>query len=213
MAPSVLTVSPPPPPQLLSPEKQAQILQGATVVFAREGYEGASMSHIARAAGVSKGTLYNYFDSKADLFAAYVKQECTDKLPVVFGATGTGQSPGEILTDIGRRMLEMMLSPAGVTVYRVVISEAEKFPNLARTFYESGPARAVAHLSGWLAEETRRGLLKVNDPDFAAEQFFALCQTRLCFRRKLSVSGDPSAEEIAKVVDTSVRMFLNTYSA
>jgi TetR/AcrR family transcriptional repressor of mexJK operon len=57
----------------LSCEKRAQILAGAAEIFARDGYEGASMSSIAGKAEVSKGTLYNYFASKAALFAAYVQ--------------------------------------------------------------------------------------------------------------------------------------------
>jgi AcrR family transcriptional regulator len=198
---------------LLSPEKQAQVLAGATIVFARDGYEGASMSDIARAAGVSKGTLYNYFDSKAELFAAYVQQECRQKLTILMSATDSDDSPAEVLSRIATRMLEITLSPSGLTVYRVVIAEAEKFPNLARTFYEAGPARVMAFLSTWLAEETRRGRLAVPDPDLAAEQFLALCQTRLAIRRKLAMIESPSAAEVQHIAAATVSMFLKTYTA
>lgn len=197
--------------ELLSPEKAAQILRGASAVFARDGYEGASMSRIALEAGVSKGTLYNYFAGKAELFTAYVEQECTAHLSHIFQAPDTEEEPAEMLARIARRMLHLLISNIGITVYRVVISEAEKFPDIAHSFFEAGPARAIRYLAERLAEQTRRGRMNVPDPEFAAEQFFALCQTRLAFRCKLRIEKAPSPEEIERVVDASVRMFLNTY--
>jgi AcrR family transcriptional regulator len=200
-------------PEPFSPEKHAQILAGAAQVFARDGYEGASMSHIARAAGVSKGTLYNYFDSKAALFAAYVQQQCREKLLFLMGDSILSLPPAEALSGIARRMLQMLMSPSGLTIYRVVISEAAKFPELARAFYEAGPARATGLLADWLAEETRRGRLAVADPQLAAEQFFALAQTRLYLLRKLHMIEAPAPEEIERIVAASVHMFLGTYGA
>jgi AcrR family transcriptional regulator len=199
--------------ELLSPEKAAQILRGATVVFARDGYEGASMSRIAAEAGVSKGTLYNYFASKSELFAAYVQQECSQHLSSIFEAADMDGDPEMMLKRIASRMLQLLLSGVGITVYRVVISEAEKFPDLARAFFEAGPARAIRYLAGRLQEQTAQGRLAVPDPEFAAEQFFALCQTRLAFRCKLHLVTTPSEEEVQRVVDATVTMFLNTYRA
>ncbi len=198
----------------LSPEKRAQVLAGATKVFAEDGYEGASMSRIALIAGVSKGTLYNHFASKAELFAAYVAQQCSARLNQVFEAedfsaqAGATADPAAVLRGIGTRMIEMMLSPTGLTIYRVVTSEAPKFPDLARTFYDAGPARAIRTLADWLERQSRAGRLDVPDPRFAAEQFFALCQARVCLRRVLHVDQTNSAEEIARVVDAAVAMFL-----
>ncbi len=195
----------------LSSEKRAQILDGAATVFASDGYEGASMSRIAVEAGVSKGTLYNHFPSKAALFSAYVGQECARNLARVFeGAMNAGE-PAAVLRQIGLRMTQMIMSEVGQTIYRVVIAEAAKFPDLARAFFEAGPSRAIRHLADWLAEETRRGQLKVADPDFAAEQFFTLCQARLVMRQRLMLQPDPSSGEVERVVDAAVAMFLGTY--
>jgi TetR/AcrR family transcriptional repressor of mexJK operon len=197
----------------LSPEKRAQILTGAAEVFAADGYEGASMARIAAVAGVSKGTLYNYFDSKAALFTAYVGETCDRSLAKVFDGAGHDGDPAAVLRDIGKRMLQMMLSDAGLAMYRVVIAEAAKFPDLARGFFEAGPARAAGFMAAWLAEETRRGRLSVADPAFAAEQFFNLCQTRLVLRRRLAMLGDPPEHEIDRVIEASIAMFLRTYGA
>lgn len=196
---------------VLSPEKRAKILSGAATVFAADGYEGASMARIAGVAGVSKGTLYNHFDSKAALFTAYVGEKCDRHLAHVFDGANHDGDPAEVLRGIGKRMVQMMLSDVGLAIYRVVIAEAAKFPDLARGFFESGPARAIGFMADWLAEETRRGRLSVPDPAFAAEQFFNLCQTRLVIRRKLAMLPDPPEGDIDDVVEASIGMFLRSY--
>jgi AcrR family transcriptional regulator len=195
----------------LSPEKRTQILAGAAAVFAAEGYEGASMARIALVAGVSKGTLYNHFDNKAALFTAYVGEKCDQYLAHVFDSADHDGDPADVLRGIGKRMVQMMLSDIGMSIYRVVIAEAAKFPTLARGFFEAGPARAISFMADWLAEETRRGRLSVSDPAFAAEQFFNLCQTRLVLRRKLEMLPDPPERDIEDVVEASIAMFLRTY--
>lgn len=197
--------------EALSPEKRRQILEGAALIFARDGYEGASMSRIAAAAGVSKGTLYNHFESKAALFAAYVEQACEQHLCRIFAEHDETTDVAAGLMAIGTRMVEMMLSELGVTIYRVVIAEAAKFPELARAFYEAGPARAIAEMARWLRAQMARGALACDDPEFAAEQFFCLCQTRHWLRHKLHLLPPPQAAEIAEVVRRATHMFLKTY--
>jgi TetR/AcrR family transcriptional repressor of mexJK operon len=194
-----------------TPEKRAQILRGAAEAFAADGYQGASMARIAAVAGVSKGTLYNYFDTKAALFTGYVEDECARHLSNVFDGADHDGDPAVVLRGIGRRMLRMLLSDVGLAIYRMVIAEATKFPDLARGFFEAGPARAIIFMADWLAEETRRGRLSVPDPTFAAEQFVNLCQTRLVLRRRLEMLPDPPASEIDRVVEASITMFLRTY--
>jgi TetR/AcrR family transcriptional regulator, mexJK operon transcriptional repressor len=197
----------------LSPEKRAQILSGAAAVFTADGYEGASMARIAAVAGVSKGTLYNYFDSKAALFTAYVGETCDRYLARAFDSADHEGDPAEVLRGIGKRMVQMMLSDQGLAIYRVVIAEAVKFPGLARGFFDAGPARAIGFMTDWLTEETRRGRMSVADPGFAAEQFFNLCQTRLVLRRKLEMLPDPPDSEIDRVIEASIEMFLRCYAA
>ena len=199
--------------EALSPEKQQQILRGAGAVFAREGYEGASMSRIAAQAGVSKGTLYNYFTSKAELFGAYVQQECSQKLATVFEGWAEGLDTTCALHLIGERVVRMIVSPAGLTMYRVVVSEAAKFPELARVFYDAGPAQALRQMSSWLAGQHAKGSLVVPDPGFAAEQFFALCQTRVAMLCRLQLLHEVTDEAVALVVTGAVSMFLRSHGA
>jgi AcrR family transcriptional regulator len=196
---------------ILSPEKQHQILRGAAAVFSQDGYEGASMSRIAACAGVSKGSLYNYFDSKAELFTAWVSQQCQSKLSHVFDVHEPDGQVAEALRGIGLRMLRTMMSNDGLTIFRLTMSEATKFPELARAFYDLGPSRAVKSMAAWLQRQNDAGYVAIPDCTFAAEQFFALCQTHIGMLRKLGLLTELDDATANRVVDSSVTMFLNTY--
>ena len=193
------------------PEKRLQIIEGAAAVFASEGYEGASMARIAEKANVSKGTLYNHFDGKAALFAAWVGMQCDSILTEIFDIADVDADPRAVLTLLGHRIVRMLLSKTGSTIYRVVLSEAAQFPALAHVFYEAGPSRAMGFLSAWIEQTAAQGLLRVPDPQLAAEQFFALAHTRFKLRRELRLAVEPTQAEIDMVVAASVEMFLNTY--
>lgn len=195
----------------LSPEKQEQILRGAAAVFAEDGYDGASMSRIAARAGVSKGTLYNYFDGKAEMFAVWMSLECARTLTHVFDASATEGNPRTVLGEIGRRILRMMLSPIGVTIHRMAVSESQKFPELSRAYYDAGPAQATRYMTAWLVQQTLAGHLSISDPEFAAQQFFALCQTRVGILRNCGMLADVGEADIGRVVDGAVEMFLCFY--
>jgi AcrR family transcriptional regulator len=191
--------------------KESQILDGAALVFAHDGYEGASMSRIAAMAGVSKGTLYNYFTSKAELFAAYMHRECSRWIALVYEDLDAASPPETTLAQIGRRMTTMLLSEPALVMYRMVVAEAEKFPELAHTFYAGGPARSMKHLSAYLDKMNTEGRLRVHDSDFAAEQFFALIQTQLCMQRRLRLIEMPSQAQIERVVTCAVDLFMRGY--
>ncbi len=187
------------------------MLEGAATVFARDGYEGASMSRIAAEAGVSKGTLYNYFNGKAELFSAYVHRECNSSIALMLDDLDRDETPDATLRRLGRRMVEVLISTEGLAMYRMVIAEADKFPELAQAFYAAGPARLIRHLSEWIEEMCRQGRLRVDDPEFAAEQIFGLMQTKLCIRRRLGLIEGASDAEIDRVVDGAVHVFLRAY--
>ena len=191
--------------------KESQILNGAAAVFARDGYEGASMSRIAAEAGVSKGTLYNYFTSKAELFAAYMRRDCARWIALLFDDLDPATPPDAALRQIGRRMFAMLLSEPALVMYRMVVAEADKFPELAQSFYAEGPARSVTHLAGFLRRSAAEGRLAVQDADFAAEQFFALIQTQLSMKRRLRLIDMPTEHQTDHVVNCAVHLFMKGY--
>lgn len=192
-------------------DKQSQILRGAAAVFAEAGYEGASMSRIAARAGVSKGTLYNYFVGKRELFAAFMQRECTGRIALIFDEAEDGAPPEQTLTRVCRRLLDVLLSDNGLLVYRMAVAEAGKFPELAEIFYAVGPQRALARMTGWIERQVEAGRLVVPDPEFAAEQLFGLVQTRLLIRRRLRLVASVSDAEIDRVVSAGVSLFMRGY--
>ncbi len=201
-----------PTPAALSTEKRQSILDSARDAFAEHGYEGASMSAITQAAGVSKSTVYHHYRSKAELFGAFVERECARMLAQHFG---DGQMPpgdtAQTLRAIGIGMVELITSPVCLMIDRVVTSEAEAFPELAESFYAAGPQQAITRLAGWLKAQTEGGNLLVQDAEFAADQFFTLVQTSIYYRCRLRL-GRPSPRQTAHVVDSAVALFLGHYA-
>jgi TetR/AcrR family transcriptional regulator, mexJK operon transcriptional repressor len=192
-------------------ERRVSILDGAGRVFARDGYEGASMTQIAQESGVSKGTLYNYFPSKVALFTGFISTSCDHSPKHSFDFANDEDDPKETLQRAGTAALDMMLSPFRQAVYRMVIAEADQFPDLARAFFETGPKHLLESLARWLKHETSVGRLFVPDPDLAAEQFFVLCQTKLVMRARLRLIGAPDPAEIERVLQGAVSLFLKAY--
>jgi TetR/AcrR family transcriptional repressor of mexJK operon len=197
----------------LSPERRRAILDGAGRTFAAHGYDGASMADIAREVGVSKGTLYNYFPNKAALFSGFISTGCDETLKHIFDIAPSENHPEETLHRAGMAVMEMMLSPFRQAIHRMVMAEAAHFPELARAFFDAGPQRALNYLAAWLRAETARGRLDVPDPDFAAEQFFALCQTKLVMRARLKLIETAEPAEIERVVTGAICLFLKAYAA
>jgi len=97
-------------------------------------------------------------------------------------------------------------------VFRVVVMEAAKFPELAKIFMMDGPEEIIARLTSWLIIQNRASRLVTPDPQFAAEQFFSLVQTRLVLRCRIDPAYRASEGEIEQVLDGAVSVFLAAYS-
>ena len=121
------------------PAKHAQIIEGARQVFLAEGYEGASMSHIARVAGVSKGTLYVYFTNKEALFAAFINDQCRRQTAAIYEVLTREGDVADILREFGRQFVRFKIGADAHAIERLVIGEESKFPELGRAFYDAGP--------------------------------------------------------------------------
>jgi AcrR family transcriptional regulator len=115
--------------------KRRQILDGAMRVFLDKGFDAASMSEIARAAGVSKGTLYVYFADKQSLFDAIVQERCHIHAERVFEFDHTDHAVEEVLSRLGVDFATVMCRPENFSGVRAVIAIAERMPELGRKFY------------------------------------------------------------------------------
>src|SRR6202453_5366221 len=126
--------------------KRRQIIDGARAVFLAKGFDAASMNDIARAAGVSKGTLYVDFKHKEELFEAIVEQECDAQAEGIFDLDPNDHDVEAVLKRLGVAYVKFLCRPEKAQAIRTVIAIAERMPEVGRKFYESGPARGIARL-------------------------------------------------------------------
>lgn len=197
----------------LNSPKVRQILDGARTAFFDLGYEGASTDEIVRRAGVSKGTLYNYFPDKKTLFTAFVEEECRKQATLLFQMEGQPDDIEAFLRAAARRLIRVLLSPFMQGIYRLAVAEAQRFPELARVFYDSGPDLGTRRLAQMLSGAAARGLLRIEDVDLAAHQFDQLCKADLFYKVLFKIRSSFTDEEIDRVADSAVDMFLRAYSA
>ena len=192
-------------------ERRTAILDCADLVFLEEGYQAASMSVIAARLGGSKGTLYNYFASKEELFLACVRRHCEGLHGAMSSLTAEDGGLAETLTKFGRRYVEFVSSDDIVRKFRMVVAEAERAPEMARAFYETGPARGAEMLARYLERMMRAGALTDADPHRAAHHFLGLCYDRLSKARLCNHAPAPDPATIEQDVADAVRVFLAAY--
>jgi TetR/AcrR family transcriptional regulator, mexJK operon transcriptional repressor len=193
-----------------SPKRQL-VLDAATGLFMAQGYGAVSMDAVARAAGVSKATLYAYFSSKDQLFATIVGEACRQNI-----AVGNFLPVGEedvvaALTSFAGHTLRFLLEERALAIHRVVISESVRFPELGRAFYDNGPGVFRQVFGKWLAEQTAVGRLAVPEPHLAADQFIGLLRGGLYLRATLGLTP-PSEAEIDAAVGSAVAAFVRAYA-
>jgi len=198
------------PIDLKNPKVQ-QILAGAKEAFLELGYEGTSVEEIARRSGVSKATLYNYFPDKQRLFAFFVEIECEEQARRMFNITNDVGDVEDALRQIAKSYIKFMVSPFPRRMFRVIVGELVRFPELGRAFYDSGPDICIRRLGQYLAAATARGEISVAEAEVAAHQFFALCRAELFYKILFGLKHDVKDEEIDRIADTAVTTFLQIY--
>jgi AcrR family transcriptional regulator len=191
--------------------KRRQIMAGARELFLAQGFDATSMGEIARTAGVSKGTLYVYFESKEQLFQAIAMEECNRLAERVFALDHEDHDVEAVLTRLGCAYFGLLTRPDAMAAVRTVISIAERMPEIGRKFYESGPARGVATLGRYLESQAATGILQVDDCELAAAQFLDSCQSTWFKQLLFNFTDLPSHARVAQIVGTAVRMFMATY--
>ena len=190
--------------------KRRQILEGARKVFMNLGFDGASMGEIARAAGVSKGTLYVYFADKNRLFEAIVEEETLAQGKVAFNFDPE-RDVSTTLMEFGQAYVQMLCRPGGGSATRTVMAIAERMPEVGRRFYNNVVSRTIAGLAAYLEVHARSGDLAIDDCQLAATQFMQMCQASLFMPFLFQAAPAPSAERIAQVVGSATRIFLAGY--
>lgn len=191
--------------------KRRQILEGARRVFLSDGFDGASMNDVARAAGVSKGTLYVYFDSKEALFEALIRAERPDQAERFVALDASATDVPAVLSAVATALLEALAQPQAVAHVRMVLGVAAKFPQIGRAFYEAGPLHGAEKLAAWLALQKAAGRLTLDDPLTAAHQFFDLAKAGLIGPLYFGLRDRLFKDEIDRNVRSAVALFMASY--
>ena len=199
-------------PEIRRGRKFDQVLEGARAVFMAQGFDGASVDEIARTANVSKATLYAYFPDKRLLFLEVVRAECNRQADEAMAAIDPEAPPEQVLRLGARRIVEFYTSGFGRGVERLRAAESDRFPELGRQFYETGPELARARIGAYLEAVCARGALAIEDIPLAADQFVKLCEADLLDRITCGVQTRFTEAEIARVIDGAVAMFLARYA-
>jgi AcrR family transcriptional regulator len=194
-------------------QRRAAILDVAREVFLERGFAAASMSVIAARLGGSKGTLYNYFKNKEDLFEAHVEDYCGRQAESIFAFPMEGADTRLVLTDVGERFLHLILSNEGTRFFSLIVAEAQRYPQVGRAFFNGGPATSIRRLGEYLERARADGQIVVEDCFEAAEEFLGLCQAGLHLRRIVNVVPEPTDAEIRAQAVRAVKLFMKAYGA
>ncbi|WEK46439.1 MAG: TetR/AcrR family transcriptional regulator [Candidatus Andeanibacterium colombiense] len=192
-------------------ERREAIVAVAQRHFREHGYSGTSMSAIAADLGGSKTTLWTYFASKEDLFAAAL-----DEWTVAFGCDSTIHPAGDLretLTAYCTEFLRVMLTPEVGTLFRLVIAEASRSPEIGRIFYERAPLRRHKAMAAYFETQIAAGTLRPVDTLRAAAQLHHLCMYRIFMHSMWGLGPDVSDQAIAREVEEAVTLFLDGYAA
>ena len=194
-------------------DRREVILDVATEIFLSEGYASASMSTIAAKLGGSKGTLYNYFKSKEDLFTAYVQRSCAFHRGEIADLLLEEGDARTLLTAFAKGYLRTFTSEQTLQNWRVISAESSKSPEIGRLFYESGPMAGARMLASYMQKAKDRGELTMPDVMVAAHQFTSLIHGRMIKARLLNYIPVPTDAEIAAEVEAAIFVFFAAYGA
>jgi TetR/AcrR family transcriptional regulator, mexJK operon transcriptional repressor len=199
-----------------SARKRQAIMDAATAAFLQHGYIGTSMDEIAARAAVSKQTVYKHFADKQRLFTDIILATSDQVVgEIVQTAMGAVQDTDDVekdLANLARELIAAICDPRVLRLRRLVIGEADRFPELGRTYWEHGFERGLEGLAGKLRQLASRGLLRLEDPLLAAQQFAGMVLWVPVNRAMLCGDTPPlTAAEIDRYASAGARALLDAY--
>jgi AcrR family transcriptional regulator len=190
--------------------KQQQILDVASTYFQTFGYNGSSISAMARESGISKESIYRYFKSKNALFLAVIDQELTQykKKLTHLVANSVSATLHESLVNIAGTLLSLLMNDRQQAVRRLVFNEVRRSPEIGRYYYEIGPALAYENLEKFFSSVREKSEFS---PGNLSRYFMALVLHELMLERSCGVRANPTPDEINEIVGPIVDNFLKAY--
>lgn len=193
--------------------KALTVLLAARNVFLTHGFSAATTDMIQQEAGVSKSTVYAHYANKEALFTAVIEAECASFTNTVHGIKFRPGKLRETLTMLARAYLDIVLSPGGLAVFRVVIAEGPRFPKLAREFYLAGPQVMTMMVSEQLTSAAASGEVDLGEigRDIAASLFISLVRGEPQLQCLTHPDAAPSSVQIDQWANSAVVTFMRAY--
>jgi len=188
--------------------KQANILEAAAELFLERGYDSVSLDDILERVGGSKTTLYSYYGGKEGLFKAMAERVARQKLDAFLDLDPAQMDPKAGLTAIGSRFMTLISDGAGRAFYRMMIAEAERFPDLAKSFCVAGPEAIIGEVRRNLKHWQKEGLLRAGDAESLAVQFIGMLMGTFSTQSLLGVAPTLTEKQILDWVTKGVALFL-----
>lgn len=192
-------------------DKTSQILRAATEIFLEEGFAATSMDKIVERAGVSKRTLYNYYRSKDEVFVS-VMRSLLGSIFDNFSPQKTGSTDlAEQLRLVGTALLRLANAPTTLSLFRIIASEAQRFPRLAAEFFEQSFENVIEGIASILARENDKSGTGIADTRQAGEYYLDLL-TGTAYLRVVFGTARPMGEKsIRQRIDQALHYFFDAY--
>lgn len=190
--------------------KERRILDAALTVFAKSGYSGASMEDVAASAGLSKPTLYSYFVSKEALFSAILLQERDHMLELFEHPTAQGMVAA--LHGFAWSYADTVMRPEFLSLARLIIGEAQRFPEIGRAYQASGPDRLLSGMMAYLSQQRDLKRLTFDDTELAAQDLWGLILSAPRNQALHVPDYSPTRVELGRYILNGLRVFLRAYS-
>ncbi|MBB5685444.1 AcrR family transcriptional regulator [Sphingobium boeckii] len=194
-------------------DRREIILNVAAQSFLEQGYASTTMSSIAAALGGSKGTLWSHFPSKEALFEAVIDRATAAYRAKLSEILDTRGDFSTTLKRVCAGIMEKILSPEAVSLYRLVVAEAGRFPEMGRIFYNRGPRRTWELLAEFLSSAMNDGIIRRADPLDAARFLVSLCMADCHQQLLMGMIQSAPPEAVERDIDRAIAVFMNTFAA
>jgi AcrR family transcriptional regulator len=189
-----------------SAERPAEIVAAALAVFAERGFAAARLDEIAARAGVSKGALYLYYETKEDIFHAVVTQAVAPGLAPVRQAIETFDGPfGGFLQTFAEAAASIVAGGPVGPIAKMIIGESRNFPDLARFWHDEVAGPMLAAMAGAIVRAQARGEVRAGEPRLYALQLAAPLLMGALWRETFTPVGAPPLD-----VERLVRQHFDT---
>lgn len=191
--------------------KYDSIMKSASRLFIKHGYTHTSMDAIAETACVSKQTVYSYFSNKEQLFQRMIEDLCNANTPPSSVLEDMSLPPEVTLQSFAQGFIDIITSPTGLGIHRLVMAESQRHPRVAELFFHSGPRKRQEIMVGYLKRQVAAGHFDIDDIEHAAEHFFGMLKGWYQMRMAMRLKPMPSKKELEAHVKKSVRVFCKAY--